>query len=269
MSNEPSPSVDDAAKLGLTQLIPTIYQDALQPGVKQLGQALNSAVSLIPMLMLPAQYVSEAAKAHLTFALEDLRKKLALRSSEKTVSIRPELAVPILNRLAYTQDESLVSLFTELLAKAAFTDTAQLAHPSFTRIIESLSPDEALILRLFASMLDKDEVFNDIAFEIVEVRKPKSDGMFAIVMGPLTSWANFIELSTEDNIPSYVVNLARLGLISCDFTKGLAHTNDDRLFVDVKPFTSQGFEVLKGVCTLTAFGELFLRACVQAHSVNS
>ena len=60
--------------------------------------------------------------------------------------MRPEIGVPTLEKLSYTHDKTLRQMFIELLASAGDTTRLGLAHPSFIRVIESLSPDEAKLL---------------------------------------------------------------------------------------------------------------------------
>lgn len=76
--SDPKPDAETpAGLLPVQKLLPALYQDALQPGVKQLGVALESALSLVPTLMLPFRYVSERAKLLLASRLDDYRRRLA------------------------------------------------------------------------------------------------------------------------------------------------------------------------------------------------
>ena len=80
--------------------------------------------------------------------LEKYRLQLEQALEEKIVEVRPEVGVPILEKLAYVSDEELSDLYLNLLAKASVSDTAQFAHPAFIAIISSLTPDEALLLKV-------------------------------------------------------------------------------------------------------------------------
>lgn len=263
--SNPDPGLS-AGLLPVRQLLPAVYQDALQPGVKQLGVALESVLSLVPTLMLPLRYVSEAAKLLMAKRLDEFRCRLSILDAEKTVPIASELGVPVFERLLHTQDAMLVGLYLELLAKAANIETANLAHPAFARVIENLSPDEARIIGYLSGVMDGDNL-GDAHFPVVEVQRHDADGTYEIVMGPLCDWAVEIELSFEGNVPAYIQNLSRLGVVEFSYMREVAPpTKYERVARHFKAFTDQGMTLHRGSGRVTPFGELFIRACVPQQT---
>ena len=56
------------------------------------------------------------------------------------------IAVPILQKLSYTEDDDLVELYTELLKKGCLKDSKNKILPSYVNIISSLTPDEVRLI---------------------------------------------------------------------------------------------------------------------------
>lgn len=267
MSEPPQDPDVSAAQLPIRQLLPVIYQDALQPGVRQLGQALESVVSLVPTLLLPLRYLSERMKLLMASHLDAYRQRLTLIKDEDIVPVAPELGVPVMESLLRTQDPQLAELYLSLLARAADRSTVNLAHPSFALVINNLCPDEALIL----GMLERNHLQGDspdTGFPIVEIQRSNAEG-YTRELGPLCSWNVDVELASNDDpsISAYIENLARLGLIEFGYERLLVPlTVYDRLSLRYKPFTDRGLRIHHGYGRITAYGELFIKACVPKHS---
>jgi hypothetical protein len=268
---EQQASPGEMTKITVTQLLPMVYQDALQPGVKQLGIALESVLSLVPTLMLPFKYVSEAAKLRLSMRLDKLRKNLEAKAIEDIYPIAPEIGVPVVEKLLHVQDENLASLYLRLLEQASDKDGLASTHPSFPNLIGNLSPDEAAILQIF---LDPDQVNTWPAayFGLV------AEGNKSIhLRGPLTGWEILVKLKQPNSIPAYVENMLRCGIFAFnhDTMYSKATSSDDRLErlgLRLKELYSQEFgtPMQKGVeietsylgLTVTEYGRMFIRACV-------
>ena len=256
-----------AGQLPVQKLLPAVYQDLLQPGVKQLGKALENVLCLIPTLMLPLRFLHEKAKLHMQQRLNDCREKLAKIPTDKVISIAPEIGVPILNKLFQTQDGDLVNLYTELLAKAANQDTVQNAHPAFVAMLENLSPDEALILAYLARKYIYLDVL-DLAFPVLQIYRNGGVDGFVHVLGPLTNWNLCLDLHFESNIPVYLGNLTRLGIIRIDFSSIVAEESEyDDLLLTYKNFDVPSFLIRKGYCEITSFGAMFIKACIPDKSI--
>jgi hypothetical protein len=65
--------MDDAAlKAGLA-LVPEVYKDLLQPGVRQLGIALETVVGVLPTVLPPLEYVNKAAQLRMGSTLHQTK----------------------------------------------------------------------------------------------------------------------------------------------------------------------------------------------------
>ena len=256
-------------KITVTQLLPMVYQDALQPGVKQLGVALESVLSLVPTLMLPFKYVSEAAKLRLSAHLNELRQKLESRNPDDTKPIAPEIGVPVIEKLLHTQDKQLASLYLQLLAQASDAKGQQFAHPSFPALIANLSPDEAALLQLFAG--DDVRLTRPTLHFFLQHKEESS----VLLRGPLTGWEQLIKIHFANNMPAYVMNLVRCGIFELSAHLPSGHIYSLRHHQDVEVLTKlyspefgQPMQidtrliVNEGHIHLTEYGQMFIRACV-------
>jgi Abortive infection alpha len=253
-------------------LLPMLYRDALQPGVKQLGIALENVIGLVPALTLPAKYVSEKAQALMASHLEAYRKKLMAKPSEEIIPARAEIAAPIFQKLAYTQDTNLADIFIELLAKASLEDEQQLVHPSFCSVLIDLSLDEILIIKYLASKVMRPTP--ELDFCAVEIHlRHKVKGTYEKIRGPYTDWDLHADLYFEENLPAYVQNLVRLGLLNLTFNEELAPASTYAVItsrfmgLSVSGLEKAHKEIIyeKGVARITDYGELFMRACLPKN----
>lgn len=68
-------------------------------------------------------------------------------ADENLVDGHPQVIIPALEGLCYADEDSIISeLFINLLSNAIDKTKQDLAHPAFGKIIQQLSPDEAVIL---------------------------------------------------------------------------------------------------------------------------
>jgi hypothetical protein len=127
-------------------VLQALYSDLAAPGVRQVGLALETVLKTGSILLLPLRMLNEYAANFERNNFREIAERLCEIPEEDIVDIRPEIGVPILERLSATHDPDLRKLFIELLASAANCKSVEVAHPSFVRVIENLSPDEAKIL---------------------------------------------------------------------------------------------------------------------------
>jgi hypothetical protein len=102
----------------------------------------------------PLALLNERTRISLERNLEKYRSRLEEVNEDKIVEVRPELGVPILEKLGYVSDEELSDLYINLLARASIAETAHFAHPAFIAIINNLTPDEALLLKAIGPAKD-------------------------------------------------------------------------------------------------------------------
>lgn len=131
---------------------PTLYEDALQPTVQEVGKfaariprAINAAFSGLDKWILNKEYAIDETK-------KLLEKKLENVDPNKIVEPEPYVAVPALQAISYSMDsEKLRNLYANLLAKSMNIDTKDFVHPSFVEIIKQMSPIDIHVLEEISS----------------------------------------------------------------------------------------------------------------------
>lgn len=203
----------DAVK-GLVEAVP-IYQDALQPAMREIGAGLQMIAKTIHIVLAPI--------STLVWGYDQIKEFVSTRVAEKLKGVppnriqtpEPHVVGPALEALRYTgHEESLRELYANLLATSLDAETARQAHPAFVDMIKNMSPDEARIMRLFA--------IRD-AFPIVDVHfYAKGENGYRVLFRSLSSIGREAGCSFQDLTPNYLDNLSRLGLIESPGAYGLA-----------------------------------------------
>ena len=266
------PILTEAAQI--PGLLKEIYGDLAKPGVTQVGKALSTIIGLGNTLLWPIQILNERAKLTLADNLNRYRIELENVSEDEVTPVRPELGVPISEKLAYVSDGQLTQLYINLLSKASTMQTADCAHPSFVNIINNLSPDEALLLKELHTV-------QAIPFISASAFK-KQDREYIIISEILTGLETVIPISFPRNIVAYFSNLEGLGLVSIRRETHIANDSlykrlEEQYYATCKEalkdlywdkFQEELPEGLftvafkKGNILLSPFGKLFTHACI-------
>lgn len=222
------------------ETVKKVYEDGLSEPTKEVGKVLTDVVKTARLFLVPLQFAA-AYQDRLAKYLETVRNAVP---EDRQIDAPPSLAGPIIEKLKYIEDENyLKNLYLNLLKRAIDKDRINEAHPAFVTLIEQLSPDEALILKIIAENRYTYEVKIKTVYEIgaipeeeiVANRFPVQDLMF------------------EQNFSMYIDHLKYLNLID---TPQYDITQRDTT-LESQPVTVYRFMVL------SAFGKLFHKACIQ------
>ena len=259
--------MEEITKLIPTELILEIYGDLAKPGVQNVGKALGSILGLGNTILLPVQMLNEVAAARVRHNLDIYRAKLAAIDSKNIEALDPELAIPILEKLTYVEDADIADLYASLLATASDSSSFGRAHPSYTRIIESLTADEARII----SLLAKNGVIphQTIHSTSVDLESGKRRTGFARRYRIVAFSPDSIDLSFPNQATLYAENLEGLGILHNQDTK-LKHiswydevnaVNDE--YVQSWEAENSDLEITRsfGHYKLTTLGAEFIIAC--------
>ncbi|MGJ8536794.1 MAG: DUF4393 domain-containing protein [Parasphingopyxis sp.] len=180
-----------------------VYKDLAQPGVTQVGKALGTIIGLGNTILLPLRLMNEYTRKFEEKNFEEIAARFSKIPEEETVEVPPEIGVPIMESLSYTKDATLREMYIELLAKSATASQCGRAHPSFSNIIASLSPDEAVLIKNFQNR-------DTFPYVVIELKLPSGKGQSVIhdiqIIPPEG-------VKFPDNIPLYISNFAGLGII--------------------------------------------------------
>jgi len=247
--------------LGLNQVVPTVYQDTLQPLAKQAGKALetigrtvNAALSPIKVLVSGIEWLEKDVEKRLTEKLEDVPQ-------ERIQTPHPTIAGPALEALRFAVNEpSLRDLYINLLSTSMDVESAYKAHPAFVEIIRQLTPDEARVIEVFV---------NQGALPLISVNAYSDDGNTLIaVLRHFSLIGKQANCVCPELIPSYLDNLSRLGIV--EILSGRLQTpgiyeslmTDPDLQWMLAGWQTRRPQIIKECVRVTTLGMQFCDACL-------
>lgn len=249
---------------------PTIYEDALQPTVQEVGKftariprAINAAFSGIDKWILNKEYAIDETKKLLAQKLENVEP-------EKIVEPEPYVAIPAIQAISYSMNsEELRNLYANLLAKAMNSDTKDLVHPSFVEIIKQMSPIDSLV---FKTIMEREA---NPLIDLVYEKTKESNFQLHIPIAIKTIATNIsdIDLAPTESICLSLDNLVKQSLISIPEDKAYTenHLYDNilssKFYIEQQQkysHSSDGYKFShkKKMITLTNLGILFYNICV-------
>lgn len=129
----------------LKSIVPVdkVYEDALSPAMKQIGQVLERVAKTSRFLLAPIDYLALQHDRWERY-LQRVANKV---EDQNLIEGHPQLVIPTIEGLSLTYENTLLSeLFVNLLANSIDKTKQDLAHPAFPNIIKQLSHDEAVML---------------------------------------------------------------------------------------------------------------------------
>ena len=263
MSNIPS-EIENVLTDCAKAILPQVYTDLAQPGVKAVGQALGTVLELSSTILLPVKLLNEKAKLLFAKGLNKYKEKLESIPEEKRTEVAPDIGTPILDKLTCTQSEDIADLFTNLLANASNVDRVNFVHPSFASMVGRLSPDEARILNAMKNS-------NDILYCDFD---GDNGGAYTPILNHITAIQKYVALQYPQNELAYLSNLESMGVLKDNFPK---EKTDVHLYQEIADFHNvnqllkekgasryKNVTVSNGFCSVTPFGRMFIEACTRA-----
>lgn len=264
----------DAAK-GILEATP-IYQDALQPAAKQLGQALETIGKAVNVALAPIGALIWGYDKIRDWLVPALEARLAATPSDRIITPRPIIAGPAIEALRFAgNEESLRELYANLLATAMDMETAHTAHPAFVEILAQLTPDEALLLSHIATA----PVYSLVLLN-VRAQVAKGDGQ-PTYEGGRNILSRFSVLAEEAGCAfpelntSYLDNLERLGILRLDeyswwtgdeadtaYTALEHHPRAQSARAQIKGEEDRVEQIDRGLIRITSLGDQFIAACI-------
>ena len=135
-----------------------------------------------------------------------MRAGAACSGSARGPPTRPSWSHRVDRRGARGSARTLRERGAELLRRSADVNFDEDSHPAYTRILEQLAPDEARILRLLANEGPQPSV--DVRSGLMPLKSTS-----ALVAAGLNMIGTESGCRHPDDVPAYLNNLFRLGLI--------------------------------------------------------
>jgi len=243
-----------------SKVVERTYEDAISPAAKQTGLMGEDLLKTLRLFTAPIQLLA-AYQDRLAAALDTVRKRVP---PEQQVEAAASVAGPVLLNMRFVEDDNpLRALYLNLLTAAIDRDRQTLAHPGYVKIIEQLSPVEAMVMfhlvhlrqiNYFAtgtSTTPKGGTTLQVKVTISLVERPLhfdtvpgpfGDELVALVVSKASPAFN--QLNQRALLPA-LNHLDALGLISC------VQTED------------------RGVVITTAFGKQFSEVCLPKEWIGA
>lgn len=201
-------SDEKAASSGWAKAVDEIaapfYRDAIEPGAKELGQAVARILRMVNVGLSGVETVG-------TFFRVRLEPRLR-RIPREHRNDAPKLNVvgPAVESVRFTsEDNELQDLFANLIARAMDKRVAARAHPAFVRIINELTSDEAKILRAIGPGRPVPMVNIDRAFLNDDGQRISGDTPYE----SLSRFGYDAGCELPKMFPTFISNLVRLRLV--------------------------------------------------------
>lgn len=242
-----------------------VYQDAIQPAARELGQGLRIVAKAVNAALTPVEGFIWGVEKIRDFVRERVTSKLENVPPEEIQQPKAHIAVPAIEALRYTGEEgNLSELYANLLATSMDRATAYRAHPGFVDMIKNMCPDEARIMRF----LSTNQYYPIINIKSVAV----SDNSFLVRHRHLS----LIGLDAKcEHVPlasNYLDNLERLGLLQVETMVKMSHEGAyarieehpevKKIIEDLKKVEGRRVEIEKIRLAVTDLGQQFIRSCV-------
>jgi len=261
-------TIDSAT--ALTKAVP-IYQDAVQPLAKETGKALGTVGKAVNVALAPISLVVWGYDQISDFLENKVADKLEKVPEDRITTPPPNIAGPAVEALKFTgHDETLQDMFANLIANSLDSKTVLEAHPSFVDIIKNISPDEGMILKLFASAQQ---------FPMIDVKlQNKKDRGFNILHRNVSQIGVLSGCQHPQLVANYLDNLCRLGILDAPSGRRINDpkayeklTSDPSIEQLKKQFEnnetlSVGFD--QKYIEVTGIGRQFINACVIDKKVR-
>lgn len=248
----------------LAKAVP-IYEDAVQPFAKETGKALGTIGKAVNVALAPISLVVWGYDQMQNFLESRVAEKLEKVPEDRIITPPPNVAGPAIEALKFTgNDETLQDMFANLIANSLDSKTVLEAHPAFVDIIKSLSPDEGLILKAFASAQQ---------FPMVDVKLTnKKNRGFQVLHRNLSRIGTIANCKHQALASNYLDNLCRLGILEIPSGRRIndpkayeAITNDPGIVQLKKQFDGNETHLIdfeQKLIAVTGIGRQFINACI-------
>ncbi|AND11116.1 DUF4393 domain-containing protein [Bacillus thuringiensis] len=203
------------------EVLKTVYPDLLQPATKQAGKALETVFELSNTILLPIKLVNVKAKLNFEKHMKKYEEKLNAHPQEEITTVLPDIGLPVIDRLTYLTNEEIADLFINFLVSASLNNSVNQAHPRFINILNSLSVDEAKLIKYFREKNQDYIPFIDYELHANKQKEPLTSlGYFPENQASIRLLMNSnnlkyeLDLISEENINLYLENLESLGLLT-------------------------------------------------------
>lgn len=274
--------MDNSTLLGLANLTTSVLPEPAKAAIAnhvKIGVATAAELLAKPLNYL-AKYKLDSEKNTMALKEEVIQKAADIPEGCQQEPDK-RITIPALEANAYTDDETLRSMFANVIAKSMDKRYLGASHPAFVNIIRQLRPEEALLLKTTPILKDNSAV---CAIRLQKKSIPpeyysRSEYGDATILREYREGIDVYPYYlpqyniSPDEIGLYIDNIIRLNLIECPSGKHLTDINWYRMFYDDefmqelrnKIAIRDGYELVQvpKVFAPTSFGKKFYEVCVE------
>lgn len=250
------------------ELVKDSYEDGVKPILKPTAEVIGMIPRAIKAALLPCEKWIMSREYNLAETQKLLEAKLENVSPDNIESPEPYIAIPALQYISYCMDnDELRDMYANLLASSMNKIVKNGVHPGFVEIIKQLSPDEAKILKYFASWK---------VVPTITLRANSKKGGGVEVISNFSNIGELVNCEASVEIDKYFDNLIRLGLIvkapplSYLVNNALYEVLEGHTYIKTKIKEIEALkndrnqpEIEKSFMKLTSFGEQFCEICLS------
>lgn len=224
MPDDNSDNLGQAAQAvkAICEAVP-VYQDGLQPAVREVGKGLETIGQVVNVALEPLRALVWGYDKIKEFIVQKVSEKLQDIPPEDIISPPLHVAGPTVEALRFVgHEDRLREMYANLLARSMDKNTSTAAHPSFVEIIKQLTTDEARIISYLSEAT---------TFPIISIVEEENKG---IGVREIKENLSIIGYTAKCNDPkliqSYISNLVRLGIIEIRHDQ---HYIDSKLYTEI------------------------------------
>lgn len=274
--------MDNSTLLGLASLTTSVLPEPAKAAIA--NQVKIGVATAAELLAKPLNYLAK-------YKLDSEKNTMALKEEviQKAADI-PEgcqqepdkrITIPALEANAYTDDETLRSMFANVITKSMDKRYLGASHPAFVNIIQQLRPEEALLLKTTPILKSNSAVCairlqkKSIPPEYYSISEYGDAAILREYEEGIDVYPYYLPQYniSPDEIVIYIDNIIRLNLIECLSDKHLTDINRYRMYYDDefmqelrnKIEIRDGYELVQmpKVFAPTSFGKKFYEVCVE------
>ena len=195
--------IQKSLSLVVKDLLVPLAKDLFGSSAKVIGDFSGAALGLV---FIP---ITELCKINTEKFCEKIREKLEKIPEENRVTPDEKIAYGVLREIPYISEEDIQEMYAELLSKTCDKNYSGKIIDAHKGIISDLSPDEAKILNKLST-----ELYNSVPIIKICIKQQNPDVRKILVDRYTNLFDGLIE--NKANIPTYLNNLERLGLINTE-----------------------------------------------------
>lgn len=256
--------IEDKLTDEVTKLAPEVYKDLVKPAAQEVGVVAGRSAKA---LLSPVRAFLWSWERIEQLVVEGVNRRFDKIPEEQRKTPDPEIAVPLIQALAYTaQNETLREMYLNLLTNSMDTAMDKNVHPSFVDLIKQMSALDAKVFEKLASKTGYQKVINpNVAIK----------GQGKVFINAVPEWFIGWKIDGHDifDTSASVLRLSKFGLIELMFDRTFGQESYDELkthaelvpildrYGKANPMLEVELTATRSILYVNEYGRQFKTAC--------